>query len=140
IKAALTGVPVRIFGADYNTTDGTCVRDYVHVSDIADAHVQALVYLLQGGKIHGLNLANARGYSVKEVFTVAERVCGHSILMEIVPRRPGDPPILIGDSGRAHAILGWHPRRSELTMQITDAWNWIRRQQKQEKDILAASE
>jgi len=127
IGAARTGAEVRIFGTDYQTPDGTCVRDYVHVSDIADAHVQALNYLLKGGESCALNLANARGYSVKEVIAAAERVCGYTIHSEIAPRRPGDPPTLIGDSSRAGATLGWKPARSELDMQITDAWNWTKR-------------
>jgi UDP-glucose-4-epimerase GalE len=114
LAAARTGAPVRIFGNDYDTADGSCVRDYVHVSDIADAHVQALDRLLNGGNSCALNLANARGYSVKEVIAAAEIVCGHTIPSETVARRPGDPPVLIGDASRAHALLGWKPRRSDL--------------------------
>lgn len=127
ISAARTGAEVRIFGTDYQTPDGTCVRDYVHVSDIADAHVRALNHLLKGGESCALNLANARGYSVKEVIAAAERVCGYTIRSEIAPRRPGDPPTLIGDASRAGTLLDWKPARSELDMQIADAWNWIKR-------------
>lgn len=127
IMAALTGVAVRIFGNDYDTPDGTCVRDYVHVTDVADAHVLALHHLLGGRESCALNLANSRGYSVKEVISVAEKVCGSSIPTQIVARRPGDPPTLIGDAGRARALLGWHPKRSELSIQIADAWNWLRK-------------
>jgi UDP-glucose-4-epimerase GalE len=125
--AARTGEAVRIFGADYDTPDGTCVRDYVHVSDIADAHVRALEHLLKGGKSCALNLANARGYSVKEVVAAAERVCGRPIRTEIAERRPGDPPVLIGDASQARALLGWQPARSDLELQIGDAWNWMTR-------------
>ena len=105
INSGSTGAAIRIFGADYPTPDGTCVRDYVHVADIADAHVRAVNYLLEGGKSCALNLANARGYSVKEVIAAAEGVCGFTIRSEIAPRRPGDPPVLIGDATRARALL-----------------------------------
>jgi UDP-arabinose 4-epimerase len=127
LAAARTGAPVRIFGNDYDTPDGSCVRDYIHVSDIADAHVQALDHLLKGGNSCALNLANARGYSVKEVIAAAEIVCGHTIPMEIAARRSGDPPVLIGDASRAHALLNWKPTRSELQIQISDAWRWMTR-------------
>jgi UDP-glucose-4-epimerase GalE len=125
LTAARTGTPVRIFGDDYGTPDGTCVRDYVHVSDIADAHVQALEYLLNGGNSCALNLANARGYSVKEVIAAAETVCRCTIRSETAPRRHGDPPVLIGDASRARALLGWKPTRSNLETQIADAWRWM---------------
>ncbi len=126
--AARAGTAVRVFGTDYDTPDGTCVRDYIHVSDIADAHVRALKYLLLGGKSCALNLANTRGYSVKEVISTAEKVCGHAIHIEFAPRRIGDPPILIGDSSRARMLLTWNPSRSELQTQITDAWKWMQKQ------------
>jgi UDP-glucose-4-epimerase GalE len=125
LAAAHAGVTVRIFGNDYETPDGTCIRDYIHVDDIADAHVRALDYLRNGGKSCALNLANERGYSVKEVIEVAEKVCGRSIMSEIAPRRAGDPPILIGDASRVHALLSWFPTRSNLKTQIRDAWNWM---------------
>ena len=125
LAAARTGAPVRIFGEDYDTLDGTCVRDYVHVCDIADAHVRALDYLLKGGDSCALNLANSRGYSIKEVIRMAEKVCGRNVPWETVGRRPGDPPILIGDAGRARAVLDWRPIYSDLETQIRDAWNWI---------------
>jgi UDP-glucose-4-epimerase GalE len=128
LAAARTGAPVRIFGDDYDTADGSCVRDYVHVSDIADAHVQALEHLLNGGNSCELNLANARGYSVKEVIAAAEIVCGHSIPAETAARRSGDPPVLIGDASRARALLNWKPTRSELQIQISDAWRWMLKQ------------
>lgn len=126
IRAARDRTPVNIFGTDYDTPDGTCIRDYVHVMDIADAHVRALDYLLAGGESRALNLANARGYSVKEVIATTERVCGCTIPVALAPRRPGDPAALIGSAERAHAVLGWKPARSELEVQIRDAWNWIR--------------
>jgi UDP-glucose-4-epimerase GalE len=126
LAAARSRRPVRIFGTDYNTPDGSCVRDYIHVTDIADAHVRALEYLLAGGRSCALNLANAGGYSVKEVIAAAETVCGHPIESEFVARRQGDAPVLIGDASRAHALLGWKPRRSGLEMQIADAWRWMK--------------
>jgi UDP-glucose-4-epimerase GalE len=126
LTAARTGTPIRIFGEDYDTPDGTCVRDYVHVSDIADAHVRALDYLLKGGDSCALNLANSRGYSIKEVIAVAEKVCGGTVPLEIVERRPGDPPILIGDAGLARVVLDWRPVHSDLETQIRHAWNWLK--------------
>jgi UDP-arabinose 4-epimerase len=125
LAAGRDGRPVRIFGNDYDTVDGTCVRDYIHVLDIADAHVRALDYLMCGGTSCSLNLANARGYSVKEVIATAERVCGNIIRVQTVSRRAGDPPVLIGNSDRAKTLLGWKPERSDLAVQITDAWNWM---------------
>jgi UDP-arabinose 4-epimerase len=127
IAAACTGSALHVFGNDYETSDGTCVRDFVHVVDIANAHVQALKHLLNGGEGGAFNLANARGYSVKEVIAATERVCGRSLDVKYVERRVGDPPILIGDATRARTIFGFEPLRSELDTQITDAWNWIKR-------------
>jgi UDP-arabinose 4-epimerase len=125
LTAAHKGTALKIFGNDYDTLDGTCVRDYVHVSDIADAHVKALNFLLSGGESCALNLANSRGYSVNEVVTTAERVCGKAIKVAISERRPGDPAILIGDARRARAVLGWSPCRSDLETQIRDGWKWM---------------
>lgn len=125
LAAARTGAAVRIFGADYDTPDGTCIRDYVHVSDLAEAHVRALEHLLDKGDSCALNLANTRGYSVREVITTAESVCGVGIRSENARRRPGDPPVLIGDASCASTMLGWRPTRSDLEIQIRDAWNWM---------------
>jgi UDP-arabinose 4-epimerase len=125
LRAAKQSGIVEIFGTDYDTADGTCVRDYVHVSDVADAHVRALHYLNNGGSSCAVNLANERGYSVKEVIGTAERVTGRSIAVSEASRRPGDPAILIGSSERARQKLGWQPQRSNLETQITDAWKWI---------------
>jgi UDP-glucose-4-epimerase GalE len=125
IAATRGGAPIRIFGDDYETPDGTCVRDYIHVSDIADAHVRALNHLLKGGESCAFNLANARGHSVREVIAATEKVCGRMVPSEIAGRRPGDPPVLVGDAGRAHARLGWQPARSDLEIQIEDALKWI---------------
>jgi UDP-glucose 4-epimerase len=126
LGAARGGPPVRILGNDYDTPDGTCVRDYIHVSDIADAPVLGLTHLLAGGKNSALNLANSRGYSVKEVIEIVEGVCGCTIPWEFSARRPGDAPILIGDAALAHKLLGWKPVRSGLENQVQDAWNWLK--------------
>lgn len=125
LLAARDSIPVNVLGTDYDTPDGTCVRDYVHVMDIADAHVLALEYLLKGGKSCALNLANARGYSVKEVIAAAERVCGRTIPVVHAPRRPGDPATLIGSSALASKTLGWKPVRSAIEVQIKHAWSWF---------------
>ena len=125
LQAARSGTPVQIYGSDYDTADGTCIRDYVHVADLADAHVYALAYLLSGGVSCALNLANARGYSVKEVITTAERVCARKIPVIYANRRAGDPPQLIGSAERARALLAWEPAKSELDVQVLDTWNWM---------------
>jgi UDP-glucose-4-epimerase GalE len=125
IAAARTGSVLQIFGNDYDTPDGTCIRDYVHVTDIADAHVRALKYLIHGGKSCALNLANARGYSVREVIATTEKVCGKAVRVKLSARRDGDPAILVGDSSRARAVLGWAPKRSKLETQIRDGSNWM---------------
>ena len=126
LRAARDKTALEIYGTDYRTPDGTCVRDYVHVVDIADAHLRALDYLLAKRESCALNLANARGYSVKEVIAAAERVCGRTIKVKLAPRRPGDPPILIGSAKRAHELLGWSAKRSDLEVQIADAWKWVK--------------
>jgi UDP-arabinose 4-epimerase len=123
IRAALNGTPVSIFGDNYDTPDGTCIRDYVHVMDIADAHVLALKHLLGGGKSGPFNLASARGHSVKEVIAAASPICGHPIAVKLAARRPGDPAALVGSAERARAVLGWMPARPDLELQIRDAWN-----------------
>jgi UDP-arabinose 4-epimerase len=126
LRAARSRVPVHIFGTDYDTPDGTCIRDYVHVVDIVNAHILALSYLLRGGQSCPLNLANARGYSVKEVISAVEQICGCEIPAVIAPRRTGDPPHLVGSAVRARESIGWKPARSGLLVQIQDSWNWIR--------------
>jgi UDP-arabinose 4-epimerase len=126
LNAASSGRAIKIFGTDYDTPDGTCVRDFVHVVDIAEAHVRALKYLFDSGASIPLNLANARGYSVKEVIAGAERVTSLSIKVETAPRRLGDPAVLVGDASEAAKRLGWQPRRSDLRTQIEDAWRWNR--------------
>jgi UDP-glucose 4-epimerase len=126
LRAARDETAVEIYGADYQTPDGTCVRDYVHVVDLADAHLLALEYLLAKRESCALNLANARGHSVNEVIAAAERVCGRTVKVKAAPRRPGDPPILVGSAKRARELLGWSARRSDLEVQIADAWKWLK--------------
>ena len=128
LAAARDGVAVTVYGNDYATPDGTCIRDYVHVTDIACAHVRALDYLLAGGTSCALNLANARGYSVLEVIETARRVTGRTIDVKVLPRRQGDPPALVGAGDRARRVLGWTSARSTLETQIADAWRWMQRQ------------
>jgi len=125
LAAARNDAVVRVYGDNYDTPDGTCIRDYIHVADLADAHVSALKYLLSGGPSCALNLANTRGYSVLEVIESARCVCGQRIRTETAPPRPGDPPILIGAAARARELFNWTPRRSALDLQIQDAWNWM---------------
>jgi UDP-glucose-4-epimerase GalE len=125
LAAAKNGTTVNIYGDDYDTPDGTCIRDYIHVVDIASAHLAALEYLLAGHSSAAFNLANARGYSVREVIAAAEEVCGRPIKARVAPRRQGDPAVLIGTSVRARERLKWWPQRSDLKTQIADAWNWM---------------
>jgi len=113
-----------IFGDDYDTPDGTCVRDYIHVSDLADAHLLAVRYLEDGGRSATLNLGNERGFSVREVAEAMQKVSGQDFPVRIGPRRPGDPARLVSSAARARDLLGWRPSRTELETQIADAWNW----------------
>jgi len=115
---------ITINGNDYPTPDGTCVRDYIHVSDLADAHLLAWRYAIghRGGA--AFNLGSSRGFSVREVVDTARTMTGRSIPVTFGPRREGDPPVLVADSARARRILGWAPRRSDLAAQIEDAWAW----------------
>jgi len=115
---------ISIFGTDYPTPDGTCVRDYIHVADLAEAHVLGLKYLLEGGETTVFNLGNGNGFSVKEVIEVARQITDREIKAVECPRRPGDPPALVGSSDRARSILGWNPQYADLNQIITHAWNW----------------
>ncbi len=117
---------IEIFGTDYDTADGTCVRDFVHVTDIADAHVLAARRLGLGGETAVYNLGTGKGNSVKQVVLTAEHVTGTRIEKIHRDRRPGDPPILVADGRSARTGLGWQPRRSTLQTQIEDAWRWHR--------------
>ena len=115
---------ISIFGTDYSTPDGTCLRDYIHVSDLADAHLLGVKYLLQGGKSDVFNLGNGNGFSVREVIDTARQVTGRKIDVEECDRRAGDPQILVGSSDKARQILGWSPKYSDLNQIIRHAWQW----------------
>jgi len=117
----------RILGDDYPTPDGTNVRDYVHVLDLAQAHILALRALQAGGPSRTFNLGNGRGYSINEVIDVARKITGHPIPTEVGPRRPGDPATLIASSEAIKQELGWQPQHSDLEKIVGDAWEWFRR-------------
>jgi UDP-glucose 4-epimerase len=129
LKSALSGrkEPVTIFGDDYPTPDGTCVRDYVHVCDLAEAHLKALESLKVSPGARAYNLGNGRGFSVKEVLAAAERVLGEKIERRIAPRREGDPAFLVADSTNALRDLGWRPRFASLEEILRTALGWHRR-------------
>jgi UDP-glucose 4-epimerase len=115
---------VTVFGNDYSTTDGTCVRDYVHVTDLATAHALSLEYLRSGNASTAINLGNGQGYSVLEVIEAARQVTGRDIAVEIQGRRPGDPSHLVADAARARKVLGWQPQQPDLAAIIGSAWEW----------------
>ena len=118
---------IEVYGTDYPTPDGSAIRDYIHVSDLAAAHVLALKHLERGGASTALNLATGTGHSVREVIGAAERVTGRPIARREAPRRPGDPPALVADAARAGALLGWKPVQSDIDTIIATAWAWHRR-------------
>lgn len=115
---------ISIFGDDYDTKDGTCIRDYIHVTDLAQAHILAMDYLMSGGESNIFNLGNGVGFTVKEVIDTARKVTGHPIPAKITPRRAGDPAQLIASSEKAKTVLGWHPEHADLEEIIATAWNW----------------
>lgn len=115
---------ISIFGEDYQTKDGTCIRDYIHVTDLAQAHILAVKYLQNGGKSDIFNLGNGIGFSVKEVIETARKVTQNAIPAKVTPRRAGDPAKLIASSDKAKKVLGWKPQHAELDEIISTAWNW----------------
>ncbi|KAF5061048.1 UDP-glucose 4-epimerase [anaerobic digester metagenome] len=115
---------IKIFGTDYPTPDGTCIRDYIHVTDLADAHIKALKYLEAGGESEVFNLGNGNGFSVLEVIEEVRKVTGKEIKATETDRRPGDPPVLVGSSQKARDILKWQPQYDDLTKIISTAWEW----------------
>lgn len=115
---------IKVFGDDYPTPDGTCVRDYVHVVDLCEAHLLALEYIGRTNRSAAYNLGNNRGYSVKEVIGATERIVGRRVSVERHGRRPGDPAVLIADSARAKAELGWCPRFGDIDTIVRHAWQW----------------
>jgi UDP-glucose-4-epimerase GalE len=124
--SAANGPELQIHGSDYPTPDGTCLRDYVHVNDLADAHVRALQYLGKGGDSLAINLGTSRGHSVLEVIRAAESATGRPVRRKIGPRRPGDPPILVADPAKAQRVLGWTAKRN-LADIVSSAWAWMQK-------------
>jgi UDP-glucose 4-epimerase len=132
LGAVERGQPVTVFGDDYATPDGTCIRDYIDVTDLADAHLRAIEATAaddprtaDGALV--CNLGNGGGFSIREVLAAAETVVGHAIPLQIGPRRVGDPPILVASATRAGEVLGWTPRRPDLTAMVAAAWGWRKR-------------
>lgn len=115
---------VQIYGTDYDTPDGTCVRDYIHVTDLAHAHILALRYLQDGGKSTLFNLGNGKGFSVWELIKCARKVTGKDIRFQETARRPGDPPTLVGSAYKAQTVLGWKPKHHDLEKIVESAWHW----------------
>jgi len=141
------GSELQIYGSDYPTPDGTCVRDYIHVNDLADAHVRALQHLEtqqlensadeKGGVSLAINLGTGRGHSVLEVIRAAENATGRPVRRKIVPRRPGDPPVLVADPAKAQNVLGWTAQRN-LAEIVSSAWIWMQKNSNREKAVTAA--
>jgi UDP-glucose 4-epimerase len=126
VLAAASGeiAEVSVFGTDYPTPDGTAIRDYVHVSDLAKAHILALDYLKRGGVSDFINLGSGHGYSVLEVIETAREVTGRPICMRLEARRAGDPPRLVADAGKAQLVLGWNSEMSDLSSILRSQWEW----------------
>lgn len=118
---------VTIFGVDYPTPDGTCIRDYVHVDDLADAHIRAVDYLNKGGPSVSLNVGTGRGCSVREVLDCVERVAGRKLKASVGPRREGDPAVLVAKADRVREVLGWSPAYTQLQPIVETAWNWFQK-------------
>lgn len=118
---------ITVYGEDYATPDGTCIRDYIHVDDLAEAHLLALRQLLEGGASARFNLGNGSGYSVREVIEAVRRVTGHPVPVVAGARREGDPPVLVADARAARLALGWQPRHADLDTIVAHAWAWERR-------------
>lgn len=125
LTAAARRDQLTVFGTDYDTYDGTCIRDYIHVEDLAHAHVLALDYLAAGGKSCCLNVGTGRGYSVRDVIRCCEQVADLPISVVEGPRRPGDPPVLVASAERIRDVLGWKPKYTELRPIVETAWKWF---------------
>ncbi len=126
-RAIQTGKPVTIFGDDYDTPDGTCIRDYIHVTDLARAHIAAVEWLFGGGESKKYNAGTGHGFSVKEVLRAVEEVTGQKVPFKVGPRREGDPPLLVADSSLLQRELGWKPEYSDLHTIVETAWAWATR-------------
>jgi UDP-glucose 4-epimerase len=128
---------LEIYGDDYPTPDGTCIRDYIHVNDLAEAHVLGLEYLQRGGTSTALNLGTGRGHSVREVISTIEQVTGREVPKRTSPRRPGDPAQLVADPTRAGKVLGWKAAR-DLQQIVSTAWAWEQKQRTARHDAIRA--
>jgi UDP-glucose-4-epimerase GalE len=124
LQSAISGKPIKIFGTDYATADGTCIRDYVHVTDLAQAHLLALTDLLSNRQSRTYNLGNSTGYSVRQVIEAARSVTGKKIVSITESRRPGDPATLVADAAKIKRELGWQPVFEDLETIIETAWRW----------------
>ena len=140
LRAALTGAPCDVFGDDYPTRDGTCERDYIHVTDLADAHVLALEYLMNGGQPVALNLGTGHGYTIREVIEAARAISGREVPFRMVARRPGDPAVLVADPSKAEQTLGWRAQRSTLESILTSAYAWYSRHDSNDQNLIAAGD
>lgn len=130
---------IEIYGTDYETPDGTAIRDYIHVTDLADAHVRALDYLLDGGSSTALNLGTGQGYSVREIIAAVEQIGSVPVPVREGPRRQGDPPVLVADPAKARHVLGWRPVFSDLTTMIETALQWHRGQCTRSHSLMTSS-
>ncbi|MBQ7608115.1 MAG: UDP-glucose 4-epimerase GalE [Desulfovibrionaceae bacterium] len=124
LRAVRGGQELKVFGNDYSTPDGTCIRDYIHVSDLAAAHVAALEHLLAGRPSTSINLGTGRGVSVAEIIAKASQVTGKPVPYTVYPRRPGDPAMLVADPARGREVLGWEAKYSDLETILSSAWAW----------------
>ncbi|MCK5877494.1 MAG: UDP-glucose 4-epimerase, partial [Candidatus Marithrix sp.] len=115
---------ISVYGQDYDTPDGTCIRDYIHINDLCQAHLLALEKLLSGANSNAYNLGNGTGFSVKQVIEIAKKITGKNILVKMVERRIGDPARLVADSKQAQAALNWQPKHTDLATIIAHAWKW----------------
>jgi UDP-glucose-4-epimerase GalE len=124
LRAVLTGQPVTVFGDDYPTPDGTCIRDYIHVDDLAQAHILALERLMGGGASDQFNVGTGSGHSVMETIRAVEEVTGRKVPYQVGPRRPGDPPQLVAASDKLRSTLGWQPKYTDIRTIVQHAWNF----------------
>ena len=124
INAIINDKKIKIFGTDYDTKDGTCIRDYVHVTDLAQAHVLAINHLINGGQSERFNAGSGEGFSVKEIINAAEEIIGKKAIIKFEDKRVGDPPVLLADSNKIKKTLGWEPGYSDIKTIISTAYNW----------------
>lgn len=124
LRASLANKAMKVFGTDYDTRDGSCIRDYVHVEDLAEAHYLGLKYIMEHEGAQTFNLGSSEGFSVLEILHEAENVTGEPVPHDIADRRPGDPATLIASNKKAKEVLGWEPKRSDVATILRDAWNW----------------